>query len=175
MGNRNREGFLEVLSHLYRRLRRYRICLYVDGAGWHKGAPVQQFLRTHPRLRLHYLPSYQPALNLQERIWQRIRYEATTNRWFATLEDTWDTVQRTTRAWTPQKLQRLCNVTYHVCISCCPKQPLWVDKLIELRSAGRHCTLPRLQNRFATSVRQQYNAFQCAAEMLTERGGNGVH
>ena len=107
----NREGFLEVLSHLYRRLRRYRISLYLDGASWHKGAPVQQFLRTHPRLRLHYLPSYQPALNRQERIWRRIRYEATTNRWFATLEDTWDTVQRTTRAWTPQKLQRLCNVT----------------------------------------------------------------
>jgi hypothetical protein len=52
----NREGFLEVLSHLYRRLRRYRISLYVDGAGWHKGAPVRAFLRTHPRLRLHYLP-----------------------------------------------------------------------------------------------------------------------
>ena len=110
-GHGNREGFLEVLRHLYQRLQHYRISLYVDGAGWHKGIPVQQFLRAHPRLRLHYLPSYQPALNLQERIWRRIRYEATTNRWFATLEDTWDTVQRTTRAWTPQKLQRLCNVT----------------------------------------------------------------
>jgi transposase len=107
----NREGFLDVLSHLYRRLQRYRISLYVDGAGWHKGAPVQQFLRTHPRLRLHYLPPYQPALNLQERVWRRIRYEATTNRWFETLDHIWDTVQRTTRAWTPQKLHRLCNVT----------------------------------------------------------------
>ncbi|HEX9597503.1 MAG TPA: transposase, partial [Anaerolineales bacterium] len=72
---------------------------------------VQQFLRTHPRLRLHYLPSYQPALNRQERIWRRIRYEATTNRWFETLDSIWDTVQRTTHAWTPKKLQQLCNVT----------------------------------------------------------------
>lgn len=107
----NREGFLEGLRHLYRRLQHYRITLYVDGAGWHKGAPVQQFLCTHPRLRLHYLPPYQPALNRQERIWRRIRYEATTNRWFETLDTVWDTVQRTTRTWTPRKIHRLCNVT----------------------------------------------------------------
>ncbi len=39
---------------------------------------------------------------MQERIWRRIRYEATTNRWFETLDDVWDTVQRTTGAWTPE-------------------------------------------------------------------------
>jgi hypothetical protein len=107
----NREGFLDVLRDLYRRLRGLQITLYVDGAGWHKGAPVREFLRTHPRLQLQYLPAYQPALNTQERIWRRVRYEATTNCWFATLDDIWDTVQRTTGAWTPRKLQRLCNIT----------------------------------------------------------------
>jgi hypothetical protein len=107
----NREGFLEVLRHLYRHLRGLQIILYVDGALWHKGAPVHEFLRTHPRLQLQYLPAYQPALNRQERIWRRVRYEATTNCWFATLDDIWDTVQRATGAWTPRKLQRLCNIT----------------------------------------------------------------
>jgi hypothetical protein len=48
---------------------------------------------------------------MQERIWRRVRYEATTNCWFASLSDIWDTVQRTTDAWTPRKLQRLCNFT----------------------------------------------------------------
>ena len=107
----NREGFLDLLRDLYRRLRGLQITLYVDGAGWHKGVPVRDFLRTHPRLRLQYLPAYQPALNRQERIWRRVRYEATTNCWFATLDDIWDTVQRTTAAWTPRKLRRLCNIT----------------------------------------------------------------
>ena len=65
----NREGFLDLLRDLYRRLRGLQITLYVDGAGWHKGVPVRDFLRTHPRLRLQYLPAYQPALNRQERIW----------------------------------------------------------------------------------------------------------
>ena len=107
----NREGFLDVLRDLYRRLRGLQITLYVDGAGWHKGATVREFLRTHPRLQLHYLPAYQPALNPQERIWRRVRYEATTNCWFATLDDIWNIVQRTTGAWTPRKLERLCNIT----------------------------------------------------------------
>jgi hypothetical protein len=56
----NREGFLDVLRDLYRRLRGLQITLYVDGAGWHKGAPVREFLRTHPRLQLQYLPAISP-------------------------------------------------------------------------------------------------------------------
>ena len=99
------------MRHLYGRLRCYRISLYVDGASWHKGEAVRAFLRTHRRLQLYYLPPYQPALNMQERIWRRIRYEATTNRWFETLDDIWNSVQRTTRAWSPSKIQRLCNIT----------------------------------------------------------------
>lgn len=107
----NREGFLGLLRHLYRWLRTWRITLYVDGARWHKGEPVEQFLRTHRRLQLEYLPRYQPGLNMQERIWKRVRYEATTNRWFPTLHELWHTVRRTSRAWSPRKIQRLCNIT----------------------------------------------------------------
>ena len=82
----DRQGFLQMLSHLYRRLRGYTIWLYVDGARWHKGEPVEKFLSKHPRLHLAYLPPYQPGLNMQERIWRQIRYQATTNRWFEELD-----------------------------------------------------------------------------------------
>jgi transposase len=107
----DREGFLQVLSHLYRRLQGYTIWLYVDGARWHKGEPVEQFLKKHPRLRLNYLPRYQPGLNMQERIWRQVRYEATTNRWFAELDTIWSTVQKTTHSWSREKIRRLCNTT----------------------------------------------------------------
>jgi len=40
----NREGFLKVLQHLYRKLRGYTIWLYVDRARWHKGVPIREFL-----------------------------------------------------------------------------------------------------------------------------------
>ena len=111
MPHGDRAGFLQTLRQLSRRLRGYTIWLYVDGAGWHKGDEVADFLRTHPRLRLDYLPRYQPALNPQERVWRRIRYEATTNRWFADLDAIWATVQGTRRSWSPQKLKRLCHIT----------------------------------------------------------------
>ena len=107
----NREGFLAVLAQLYKRLRGATLWLYVDGASWHKGDAIKEFLKTHVRLHLEYLPPYQPALNVQERVWRQIRYEATTNRYFKNLDQTWTTVQQTTRHWSPQKVQRLCHIT----------------------------------------------------------------
>lgn len=107
----NTEGFLKVLRHMHRHLRGLTIWLYVDRARWHKGDLVRQFLRKHPRLHLDYLPPYQPGLNPQERIWRRLRYESTTNRWFETLEDTWATADKTMRSWTRKKIRRLCNIT----------------------------------------------------------------
>jgi len=106
----NRDGFLLGLRQLYRRLHGYTIWLYVDRAVWHRGEEVAVFLNTHPRLHLDYLPCYQPGLNAQERIWRRIRYEATTNRWFEELDDIWATVRKTTHAWSPQKVRRLCHI-----------------------------------------------------------------
>ena len=44
----NRETFLQSLQHLYERLRGFTIWLYVDRARWHKGPPLEEFLRTHP-------------------------------------------------------------------------------------------------------------------------------
>ena len=107
----NREGFLSSLKDLHRRLRGFTIWLYVDGAGWHKGEEVEVFLRTHTRLRLTYLPRYQPGLNAQERVWRQLRYEATTNRWFTSLDTIWQSVQTTSHAWTSSKIQRLCQIT----------------------------------------------------------------
>lgn len=111
VGRGNRDSFLQVLEHVYARLRDYTIWLYVDRARWHRGLPVENFLRTHRRLHLNYLPPYQPGLNPQERIWRQIRLEATTNRWFETLEEIWTIVQNTTRSWSKRKIRRLCNIT----------------------------------------------------------------
>jgi hypothetical protein len=72
---------------------------------------VELFVQTHIRLRLEYLPAYQPSLNLQERIWRQVRYQAITNRWFESLDATWEAVQKTTRSWSPQKIKQLCYIT----------------------------------------------------------------
>ena len=74
------------------------------------GEEIEAFIKTHRRLHLKYLPRYQPALNVQERIWRQIRYEATTNRWFENLDTIWNTVQHTVHAWSPSKIKRLCQI-----------------------------------------------------------------
>ncbi len=71
---------------------------------------MDSFVKTHVRLHLKYLPGYQPALNLEERLWRQLRYEQTTNHWFETLDAIWESIQRTTRSWSPSKIKRLCNV-----------------------------------------------------------------
>jgi hypothetical protein len=107
----NREGFVSCLGDLYRRLKGYTIWLYVDRARWHCGESIELFLKAHRRLHVEYLPCYQPGLNLQERIWRRVRYESTTNRWFESLDMIWETVQTTTHSWTPRKIKQLCLMT----------------------------------------------------------------
>lgn len=107
----NREGFLNCLRQIGRRLRGYTIWLYVDGARWHKGNDVELFLQTHTRLHLRYLPRYQPGLNPQERVWRQVQYEATTNCWFQTLDAIWDRVIDTTDAWSASKVRQLCQIT----------------------------------------------------------------
>lgn len=107
----NRDGFLKVLRHLCRSLQKQRIWLYVDRAAWHKGEVIRTFLRAHEQIRLRYLPPYQPALNMQERVWRRVRYEITVNRHFDELDDIWDKVQTGTRRWRPNKVKQLCRIT----------------------------------------------------------------
>lgn len=106
----DRNGFLNVLKHIWHRLKGYKVWIYVDRAPWHKGEDVQNFIISHKELRLRYLPPYQPGLNLQERVWRRVRYEATTNQWFEDPENIWEAVQANFRHWSPKKLKRLCNI-----------------------------------------------------------------
>jgi transposase len=107
----NREGFLTTLRHLRRRLRGYTIWLYVDRARWHKGLPVDHFLAAQPDLHLEYLPAYQPGLNAEERIWRQLRYDATSNQYFDTLDDMWATVRSCTQRWSPALVTRLCQIS----------------------------------------------------------------
>jgi hypothetical protein len=104
-------SFVECLKHLYRHLRGFKIWLYVDRARWHRGEEVEVFIKTHAELRLRYLPAYQPGLNMEEKLWREVRYEATTNQWFESLEATWEAVRRTFHSWSPKKIKQLCKIS----------------------------------------------------------------
>jgi transposase len=82
----NREGFLAFLKYLCRRVKGWKVYLYVDGTPWHKGQQIKDFLAEHREVQMEYLPPYHPELNAQERMWHLIRYEVTTNRYRGTID-----------------------------------------------------------------------------------------
>ena len=59
--------------------------------------------RVNELIRL--IPAMKNALFYESRL------NATTNRWFESLDLVLDTVQRTTRCWLPHKIRRLCKIT----------------------------------------------------------------
>ena len=54
--------------HLLRHLRGHLIVL-LDNASIHKGQPIRELCRRHPRLHLEFLPPYAPELNPDEVVW----------------------------------------------------------------------------------------------------------
>ena len=54
----------ELLRHL-----RGPIIVLLDNSSTHKGAPIEQLLDRHRRLRIEHFPSYAPQLNPDEGVW----------------------------------------------------------------------------------------------------------
>ena len=54
----------ELLRHM-----RGPIIVLLDNSSTHKGAPLEQLLGQHRRLRIEYFPSYAPQLNPHEGVW----------------------------------------------------------------------------------------------------------
>jgi transposase len=107
----NTEAFLEQLQELVERFRGKIVDLWVDNASWHKGPRVREFLAPYQRwFHLHYHPPYHPELNPQERIWRRIRYEETTNHYYASPEDLEHGVLSKVASWSNETISSLCHI-----------------------------------------------------------------
>jgi transposase len=60
----------ELLRHT-----RGPIIVLLDNSSTHKGAPLEQVLGQHRRLRIEYFPSYAPQLNPDEGVWSLAKRE----------------------------------------------------------------------------------------------------
>ena len=67
----------EVGVFLRELLRQMRgpIIVLLDNSSTHKGAPLEQLLGRHRRLRIEYFPSYAPQLNPDEGVWSLAKRE----------------------------------------------------------------------------------------------------
>jgi putative transposase len=71
-----------------------KLVLVMDNASAHHAASMQAFLSLFEhRIRVLWLPTYSPDLNLIERFWKHLKLRITANRLFASLEDMFSALQ----------------------------------------------------------------------------------
>jgi transposase len=61
------EQFIDFLNHIVRLYPTRRIQIVLDNCSIHKANFVDEWLTSHPRVRLYYLPCYMPQLNPVEK------------------------------------------------------------------------------------------------------------
>jgi len=68
-------GHEEVVLFLRELLRHLRgeVVVLLDNSAIHKGEPIQELQRQHPRLHVEYFPSYAPELNPDEGVWSQTK------------------------------------------------------------------------------------------------------
>ena len=72
--------YLDVVLRAYRRAP--AIVLTLDNARYFKAEKVSTWLEAHPKLKLHFLPSYAPNLNLIERFWRFVKERLVKNTYY---------------------------------------------------------------------------------------------
>ena len=66
--NLGQEEVMLFLRELLRHLRG-QVMVLLDNSTIHKGEPIEELRRQHPRLHIEYFPSYAPELNPDEGVW----------------------------------------------------------------------------------------------------------
>ena len=70
------------VGRMYPRPEYPRVVRSIDNAPWHRGRPIDEAMRDHPRPEFTRLPSYSPPLNPIERSGKKLRRRTTHNRLF---------------------------------------------------------------------------------------------
>ena len=79
--------FVKFLKHIVRRYNsQQNIDIILDNATYHKGEVLDDLLKYNPNITLHNLPRRSPHLNPIEKLWKKIKYHKTHNRFFSNLD-----------------------------------------------------------------------------------------
>lgn len=65
-----------------------KILIVWDGAGWHRGSKVQEFVREDKKIETFHFPRYSPEENPQEHVWKAGRSHVTHNHFIKDIDKT---------------------------------------------------------------------------------------
>jgi transposase len=85
----NAQAMIELGKKLLKRYPEIEKTIYwiVDNAKYHRAKIFKEWLKAHPRIKILFLPSYSPNLNLIERLWRFFNEEVRNNAYFETFSD----------------------------------------------------------------------------------------
>ena len=98
-----KEDFIAFLEHLLVVYPQHPILLIVDNYSSHTAGDVRAWLAAHPRLQLHFLPTYCSHLNPVERIWLQLKDDLAANRLYGSIKVLLACVDRFFAAMTPEQ------------------------------------------------------------------------
>jgi transposase len=98
-----KEDFIVFLEHLLVVYPGIPIILIVDNYSSHTAHLIREWLETHPRLQLYYLPKYCSHLNPVEDIWLRVKSKIAANRLYGSMQLLLETVEAFFSEMTPEK------------------------------------------------------------------------
>lgn len=76
----------DILEKIRKIYLNQKLLILWDGAGWHRGSVVQEFIKKDKNVKTIYFPRYAPEENPQEHVWKNGRDRVTHNRFIQNID-----------------------------------------------------------------------------------------
>jgi len=85
---------MHITGNILKKIRKIystqKLLLFWDGAGWHRGSKVQEFIKEDKNIETIYFPRYSPEENPEEHVWRSGRSKITHNKYIENIDKTTD-------------------------------------------------------------------------------------
>lgn len=81
---------VDALKEIRKIYPKEKLLIFWDGAGWHQGSKVQEFIEEDKNIETIYFPRYAPEENPQEHVWKNGRSKVTHNKFIENIDTATD-------------------------------------------------------------------------------------